>query len=125
MNAWTGFLPVAAGGAIGACLRYGIGLMLPVQAAAGRFPWATCLVNIAGCALAGIFLAWWLKAPESREFWRLLVMVGVLGGFTTFSAFGVETWQLLRAGAPGVAVAYVLVSVFGGILAVVVAARSP
>lgn len=124
MSQLAGFLPVAAGGAIGACLRYGVGLLLPVQAAAGRFPWATCLVNLLGCALAGAFLAWWMRAPESREFWRLLLMVGVLGGFTTFSAFGVETWQLLRAGATGVAIAYVLVSVLGGVGIVIGVART-
>ena len=123
MSGWQGLLPVAAGGALGASLRYGVALCLPIQANAGRFPWATLLVNLLGCALAGALYAWLERSPDTREFWRLLLMVGVLGGFTTFSAFGLETFQLLRQGAFGVALAYVLISVTGGLLVLMVAHR--
>lgn len=93
------WLLVAAGGAIGACLRYSVSLLWPMQAVVGRFPWATFAVNVLGCALAGLIYAWLQRAPEQREAWRLLLMVGVMGGFTTFSAFGLETFQLIRQGA--------------------------
>ena len=123
MTGWQGLLPVAAGGALGACLRYGVALVLPVNAASGRFPWATLIVNLLGCALAGAVYAWLERAPETREFWRLLLMVGVLGGFTTFSAFGLETFHLLRQGFFGLAMTYVLVSVAGGLLVLMFAHR--
>ncbi|MBK8286494.1 MAG: fluoride efflux transporter CrcB [Ahniella sp.] len=123
MTGWQGLLPVAAGGALGASLRYGVAMWLPVQTAAGRFPWATLIVNLLGCALAGALYAWLQRAPETREFWRLLLMVGVLGGFTTFSAFGLETFHLLRQGAFGLASAYVLASVAGSLLVLVLAYR--
>ncbi len=123
MTGWQGLLPVAAGGALGACLRYGVALVLPVNAASGRFPWATLIVNLLGCALAGALYAWLERAPEAREFWRLLLLVGVLGGFTTFSAFGLETFQLLRQGFFVLAMTYVLVSVAGGLLVLMFAHR--
>lgn len=112
----THWLLVAIGGAIGASLRYGLSLILPMQAAAGRFPWATFTANVLGCACAGLVYAWLQRSPEHREAWRLLLVVGVLGGFTTFSAFGLETWLLIRQGLLGLALINVLASCTLGVL---------
>jgi len=117
LSGWADFLPVCIGGATGAGLRHGVSLLLPMQAAAGRFPWATLCVNVLGCALAGLVYGWLLRNPATGDGWRLFLMVGVLGGFTTFSAFGLDTWHLLRQGSTGLALAYVLVSVIVGVLA--------
>lgn len=88
-------LAVAAGGALGAVLRYGVGLGL-----AGRsgFPWATLTVNVVGSLLFG-FLAIWLseKLPAANEL-RAFLLVGVIGAFTTFSAFSWETLVLFEQG---------------------------
>jgi CrcB protein len=86
----------AAGGA-GTLLRYA--LSIAVQARTGvAFPWGTVAVNVIGCLAAG-FLARALEeravlAPELR----IVVFIGLLGGFTTFSSFGLETWRLFEAG---------------------------
>lgn len=86
---------------------------------AGSWPWATLLVNLTGCALIGGLLAVLLaRRPDSRWL-RPFLATGVLGGYTTFSTFAVETVQLAEAGAVALAVGYVLVSVVGGVLAVV------
>lgn len=119
----THWFLVALGGAIGASLRYAVSLLLPMQASAGRFPWATFTVNVLGCALAGLIYAWLQRAPEQREVWRLLLIVGVMGGFTTFSAFGLETWHLIRQGAVGLALINVLASCTLGVLSLALAHR--
>jgi CrcB protein len=87
-------LMVALGGAAGSVARYGAGLALP-------FPLATAVINIAGSLLIG--LVWVTLDPRSHP----LLIVGVLGGFTTFSAFSLETLRLAESGRPGVALAYV------------------
>ena len=110
-------LQVALGGAIGAVLRYQTGGAMarwlgPSTAAA--FPWATLTVNVAGSFAMGL-LAGWLARHDHGESWRLLLGVGVLGGFTTFSAFSLELLTLVERGAPGLALAYALVSVAAGL----------
>lgn len=89
-------LAIAGGGAVGALLRYGVALSL-----AGRsgFPWATLAVNVSGSLLFG-FLAVWLseRLPLAVEL-RAFLLVGMLGAFTTFSAFSWETLALLQEGA--------------------------
>lgn len=99
---------VACGGAIGASLRYVCGQYWFVGQV---FPWATFLINTLGCALAGVWLALSLKYPSLNAEWRLLFMVGVLGGFTTFSSFSLEWLQLMRQGVYGLAMGYVALSV--------------
>ncbi len=89
-------LAVAAGGSLGALLRHGANLLLP-KAAHHPFAASTLLVNVVGCLLAGIVVAW-LEHRQPDEFWRALLLTGLLGGLTTFSAFGVDLLQLLRAG---------------------------
>ena len=85
---------VAMGGGIGACLRYGAGLWLFKPSMS--FPWPTWWINIVGCFAAGIFFAFSQKFPVLQQEARLFLMVGILGGFTTFSSFGLETFQPLQ-----------------------------
>ncbi len=106
------FFWVGAGGALGACLRYGLSLALP----AARFPVATLCANLIGCALAGAALAACERGSLSGSS-RLFLMTGVLGGFTTFSAFSIETLQLIREGLGTQALGYALLSLCGCVLA--------
>lgn len=100
---------VAAGGAIGAAARYGVSIWLDV--AAEVFPWPTLVVNLVGSFLIGLALPALLHRPLAQ----LLLMTGVLGGFTTFSAFSLDVLALLQAGRQGTALVYVLASVVGGL----------
>lgn len=104
---------VFLGGGAGACLRY---LVAQSFGAQRSFPWATLCVNLIGCALGGWLAAKyaWSSAQPARAFF----VVGVLGGFTTFSAFGVETIQLLQRGNSALAAVYVTLSVLGALAAV-------
>ncbi len=108
------WLLVALGGAIGASLRYGAGLMLAKPQM--LFPWPTWWVNVMGCLCAGVFFALSQKYTFLQQEARLLLMVGVLGGFTTFSSFGLETFQLLKQGAVSIAVSYVVSSLMVGVI---------
>lgn len=110
---------VACGGAIGASLRYAAGLWLakPDQV----FPWTTWAVNLIGCFLAGVFFALTLKYPVLQQEARLFLLVGVLGGFTTFSSFGLETFQLIRAEQVLLALIYALSSLIVGVMVLIIA----
>lgn len=89
------WLAVALGGACGAVARYGVNLWLaPVSV--GRFPFATLAVNLVGCAAIGVLHVLIVERGALPGAWRELLMVGVLGAFTTFSAFSIDTlglWQ--------------------------------
>ena len=108
------WLLVALGGAIGASLRYSVAIFLlkPINV----FPWATWWINILGCLFAGIFFAYSQKIPVLQNEARLFLMVGILGGFTTFSSFGLETFQLLKHGQITLALSYIVSSVLVGVL---------
>ena len=108
------WLWVACGGAIGATMRYGLSLLLtkPQQ----LFPWSTWWINLMGCLLAGIFFALSQRYPVLQQETRLFLMVGVLGGYTTFSSFGLETFLLLKQGQVWIALAYALSSVVVGVI---------
>lgn len=97
MNAmgWQ-FVAVGAGGAVGALLRHLVNLAVP-RAASPLPAGSTLVVNVVGCLLAGLLLVW-LAQRDDADFWRALLLTGVLGGLTTFSAFGVDLLHLLRAG---------------------------
>ena len=91
------WLLVAVGGAVGAMARFGVAEIVQ-RLAPPPFPWATFVINLAGCFVFGVLAGWSeLRTPLSPEA-RALLLVGVLGGFTTFSSFGYETWLLLRDG---------------------------
>ncbi len=113
------WLLVAMGGAIGASLRYGAGLWLLKPHV--QFPWPTWWINIIGCVCAGAFFAFSQKYPVLQHETRLFLMVGILGGFTTFSSFGLETFQLLKQGQLILAFAYAISSVLVGVLALLLA----
>jgi CrcB protein len=92
-------LLVGAGGFFGALLRYGTNVFALRHFPAATFPWATFFVNLLGCLLIGLVAGLAEgKAPLSPEL-RIFLMVGLLGGFTTFSAFGFESFAMLRSGA--------------------------
>ena len=111
-------LLVGLGGGIGSMARYALGMLLMQPAAHGRFPLATFAVNVLGCLLAGLLAGWWERQAILSADARLFVFTGLLGGFTTFSAFGLETVALLRRGEPGTAALYAGGSVALGIAAV-------
>ncbi len=116
------YVLAALGGALGALARWGVATVLPHSP--GGWPWATLLVNLTGCLLLGA-LAAALTARSPEPPWaRPFLAVGVLGGYTTYSAFAVEAVALVEAGDPVLASGYVLVSVLGGVLAVAAGAMA-
>jgi|SRR5690554_601405 len=117
-TAKVNLLWVGMGGALGAICRYGVSLLLAPWSQA--FPWATLLINGAGSLAIGIAFALFADRLEAWHSLRLLVIVGFLGGFTTFSAFSLETYQLLLRGELISAVLYALASVILCVLAVAV-----
>ena len=117
MNAKLALI-VAAGGALGTLARYGAGqMMAPVSQ---TLPWGTIAINIAGSFLIGAFGTLTLASGRhpAPEWLRLFVMAGLCGGFTTFSSFSLQTFDLIRAGAMGRAAVNVVVSVVVCIAAV-------
>jgi fluoride exporter len=100
---------VMAGGAVGSALRYSLGRALPISS--GGWPWATFAANVMGGFAMGLLAAWLLRAGDAGEPIRLLLGVGLLGGFTTFSAFSLEILQMIERGAAGMAFGYAAASV--------------
>lgn len=113
---------VALGGALGAAARYALALALP--AAPGSFPWTTLWTNVAGCALMGVFTAVLAEARRPHRLLRPLVGTGLPGGFTTFSAYALETRALLERGEARTAFAYLAGTPAAALPAVAVAARA-
>ena len=100
-------------GGLGAVARVGAGALV-----AGRaWPWGTFAVNVVGCFLIGVAFHWFEQRGDPGP-WRVALIGGFLGGFTTFSAFGLETLHLLRDGQPAAAAGYVAASLAVGIVAV-------
>lgn len=110
-------LLVGAGGAIGAVLRYAVsGVTCRIWGAS--FPWGTLVVNVLGCLLIG--LAWALAEETSvSPAARIFFLTGILGAFTTFSTFGLETINLIRDGEIALGMANVMASNLSGLLAVI------
>lgn len=107
---------VMLGGAIGAGARHLTGRAALALWGPG-FPWGTLIVNLAGGLLMGLLAGWLAARASGDEALRYLLGVGVLGGYTTFSAFSLETATMLQRGDHGVALLYILASVAGSILA--------
>ena len=108
-----------AGGGTGSVLRYAVALWVEARTGPG-FPWGTFAVNASGCFLIGV-----LATLADEHAWitpamRLALVTGVLGGYTTFSAFGLETWQLVEDGRAWLALANAAASVAVGLAAVVI-----
>ena len=116
-------LLVVVGGGIGAWLRFAIGRLI----GSIMFPYATLTVNILGSFAMGLLVGWLARqgGPGSfdSEGWRLLLGVGVLGGFTTFSAFSLEIVTLAQRGAVGAAAAYAALSLVGGVIGLMAGLR--
>jgi CrcB protein len=111
-------LIVGLGGFIGSIGRYKLGAAILHQTASWRFPLSTFVVNVLGCFVIGALAA----LAEHRDLFsadtRLFLLTGLLGGFTTFSAFGYEGVYLFRRGDVGIALAYASLSVVCGLAAV-------
>jgi fluoride exporter len=112
------YLLVFFGGGVGAALRHGVNLAA-ARVAGGDFPWGILIVNVTGSLLMGVLaglLAFKDGASLSQQA-RLFLATGVLGGYTTFSAFSLDTALLIERGATGQAAGYVLGSVLLSVLA--------
>ena len=109
------FLAVGAGGAFGSMLRYAVTLWMVDRVGPG-FPWHTVVINVAGSFLIGAVVASAQAGIGPSPFLSTFVVVGVLGGFTTFSTFSFDTLTLLSDGSAGVALAYCTGSVIAGLL---------
>ncbi|MGW4645004.1 fluoride efflux transporter CrcB [Kitasatospora sp. NPDC004289] len=121
---WSGegpvVLVVALGGALGALARYGAGLVRPV--AEGGFPWTTWTVNVLGCAAMGVLMVLVTEVRQPHRLVRPFLGTGVLGGFTTFSAYALDVHRLADAGRLPLAAAYAAATLLGALAAVWVAA---
>ena len=113
---------VAVGGVVGAEVRNGIGLAFPHPE--GGWPWSTLSVNVSGCLLIGILLVVIVELVDAHPLVRPLLGVGVLGWYTTFSTFAVDTVQLAGAGHAGAAVAYAVATPVLAVLAVTAGAAA-
>lgn len=112
---------VAFGGALGSFARYALGLALPHER--GLFPAATLLTNIGGCLLLGVLMMLIITTRDPHPLLRPFAGIGVLGGFTTFSTFVVETMDSALTDRPGLALLYAAVSVSASLLAVALGMR--
>jgi len=114
----TSFLSVALGGAIGASARHGLGLVT-LRVFGPGFPMGTLLANIIGGLLMGLLVGWLVREmPANANTIRLFAGVGVLGGFTTFSAFSLDAMRMLETKNYGLFFGYVGASVILSIAAV-------
>lgn len=110
------FLLVCAGGAIGAGARYVVNVT-SVHLLGAAFPWGTVIVNVVGSGLMGLIAGWLIWRGGLGEGARLFLATGVLGGFTTFSAFSLDTHYLIERGDFGLAALYVFGSIAAGLVA--------
>lgn len=108
-------LVVALGGAFGSIIRYGLSNAVQSRTFSA-FPYGTLMVNLVGCFLIGLAVVLIQQRFQGNEVLRLLIVVGVLGGFTTFSSFSMETLQLLQSGYFSRAMLNIMGSVFGCLL---------
>jgi CrcB protein len=112
---WGVLGAIAVGGALGAAARFGLAVVWPH--APGGFPWATFATNAIGSCALGVLMELLAGLTAPHRLLRPFLGTGVLGGFTTFSTYALETRELIEAGRPGLAIAYV-----GGTLVAALAA---
>lgn len=117
-TAFVRVILIGCGGFIGAVLRYGLGGLVQSRSGLSTFPYGTLTVNLVGCLLMGTFAglvdARQLFSPEFRMF----ALIGLLGGFTTYSTFGYEAFAMLRDGESARAALYVGLHVALGLMLV-------
>ena len=111
-------LLVALGGGLGAASRFGVSLAVPARADA--WPWATFGINLVGSLLIGVLAGGLSARGDAGEPWRLFLGVGVLGGFTTFSAYSLETMRMIERNDWVGASTYSIGSVIAGLVAVAI-----
>ncbi|MFF0296050.1 fluoride efflux transporter CrcB [Kitasatospora sp. NPDC004614] len=107
---------VAVGGVLGACARYAIALAWPTPV--DGFPWATLVINAAGCAVIGAFMTVLTEAWRAHRLVRPFFGTGVLGGFTTFSTYAVDIQRLMLAGRAPAALGYLAATLLAAMVAV-------
>lgn len=117
------WLWVALGGALGASIRYGISLgiggsMTIAGDISMRFPWATLLANALGCLGIGLVWGLWANAQWFEDWGRSFLLVGVLGGFTTFSTFSLEMLRMFESERWVAAISYLVLSILSCLLLV-------
>ena len=104
------------GAGLGGALRHGVNIAAARLLGLG-FPFGTLTVNIVGCLAMGLIAEYFALKGQADQHWRLFLTTGILGGFTTFSAFSLEVALLYQRGQLGLALLYVLASVVGSIMA--------
>ena len=114
-------IAVGVGAAIGTLLRAGLGTL--AGAVGHAVLWSTLFANVAGSLLLGVLLGWRLRRSAPSTFTIPLIGIGLLGSFTTFSLFAVETGDLLRDGRVGLAAGYAIGSVVAGLVAALAGER--
>lgn len=113
---WDILATIAVGGALGSVARYAVAHALPYEP--GQIPWSTVVVNLVGAFLLGLLMVFVLDVWPTTRYLRPFLGVGVLGGFTTFSTYTVDTRALIVAGQPARTAVYLLVTLVGGLFAV-------
>ena len=108
-------LLVFAGGGLGALLRFGVS-----RAAVAAFPAGTMIVNVVGSLIMGLLTGWFAAHPGIGQSTRLFLTTGLLGGFTTFSAFSMDALTLYQRGQVGLAIGYVAASVLLSLAAIAI-----
>jgi fluoride exporter len=121
-----GFLIVFIGGGLGAALRHGVNLA-SARLLGPAFPYATIIENVSGSLVMGLLAAYFAFKGDASQHWRLFMTTGILGGYTTFSAFSLDAVLLYERGEVGLAAVYVAASVLlsiGGLFAGLALVRS-
>jgi CrcB protein len=108
---------IGVGGLIGAEARYGLTKLIP--ASSGAVPWAILLINVVGGFLMGVLMGCLARSAHPHPLIRPFLGVGILGGFTTFSTYSTDTYHLIDADRPWMALGYVTLTLAGALLAVV------
>ena len=111
------YLAVLAGAGLGGLARYAVGGWI-TEKLGWTFPFGTFAVNVSGCFLIGLLMTALTARPELSPNWRLFLIVGVLGGYTTFSTFEYEVWRSASDGQLWMSLAYLVASVVAGYVAV-------
>lgn len=119
---WQQLALVMAGGALGAALRFVVGDAMLRQFGQG-FPWGTLAVNLVGSLAAGYVLVWLQSRGSQAVYWRAFLIVGVIGGLTTFSSLMMESLLFVRSGRGLMVPLYLAVTMFAGLVLVWVGAR--
>jgi CrcB protein len=114
-----GYLIVFLGGGIGSAMRHGVNIAA-TRALGSAFPYGILLINVSGSFVMGLVAAYFAFKGDASQDWRLFLTTGILGGYTTFSAFSLDAALLYERGEVGMAAVYVLLSValsIGGLFA--------